>query len=113
MALKLGLLTALSIPLSAQYKYPFQDPGLDREARITNILSLMTLEEKMAALGTTTAVSRLGIPDAGGSEGLHGLVQRPLGGLGSQKPGPATQFAQVVGGFSADTPLGTGATIAQ
>jgi beta-glucosidase len=83
--------------LSAQYQYPFQDPSVDREQRITNILSLMTLEEKIAALGTTTAVPRLGIPDAGGSEGLHGLVQRSLGGLGSQKPVPTTQFAQVVG----------------
>jgi beta-glucosidase len=96
---KLGLLIVLigAIPLSAQYKYPFQNPDLDREARITNILSLMTLEEKIAALGTTTAVPRLGIPDAGGSEGLHGLVQRSLGGLGGQKPLPTTQFAQVVG----------------
>jgi beta-glucosidase len=96
---KLGVFVALmgTIPLSAQYKYPFQNPDLDREQRITNILSLMTLQEKIAALGTTTAVPRLGIPDAGGSEGLHGLVQRSLGGLGSQKPVPTTQFAQVVG----------------
>jgi beta-glucosidase len=96
---KLTALVALIVtaPLSAQYKYPFQNPELDREQRITNILSLMTLDEKIAALGTTTAVPRLGIPDAGGSEGLHGLVQRSLGGLGSQKPVPTTQFAQVVG----------------
>ncbi len=65
--------------------------------KLPALVSLMTLEEKIAALGTTTAVPRLGIPDAGGSEGLHGLVQRPLGGLGSQKPVPTTQFAQVVG----------------
>jgi beta-glucosidase len=94
-AIKIGLLIALSttIPLSAQYKYPFEDPNLDSDARITNILSLMTLDEKIVALGTTTAVPRLAIPDAGGSEGLHGLVQRSLGGLGSQKPVPTTQFA--------------------
>jgi beta-glucosidase len=98
-ALRRTALLALiaTVRLSAQYKYPFQDPSLDREARITNIISLMTLDEKIAALGTTTAVPRLGIPDAGGSEGLHGLVQRSLGGLGSQKPVPTTQFAQVVG----------------
>src|SRR6202522_131128 len=65
-AIELGLLIALSttIPLAAPYKYPFQNPDLDREARITSILSLMTLDEKIAALGTTTAVPRLGIPDA-------------------------------------------------
>src|SRR6202034_3020384 len=98
-AAKLGLLMALSaaIPLSAQYKYPFENPNLGTDARIANILSSMTLGEKIAALGTTTAVPRLGIPDAGGSEGLHGLVQRSLGGLRSQKPVPTTQFAQVVG----------------
>jgi beta-glucosidase len=98
-ALRLTALLALiaTVPLSAQYKYPFQDPTVEREARIANIISLMTLEEKIAALGTTTAVPRLGIPDAGGSEGLHGLVQRSLGGLGPQKPVPTTQFAQVVG----------------
>ena len=98
-AIQLTALVALigGVPISAQNKYPFQNPDLDREARITNILSLMTLEEKIAALGTTTAVPRLGIPDAGGSEGLHGLVQRSLGGLGGQKPVPTTQFAQVVG----------------
>ncbi len=97
--LRVSALFALiaTVPLAAQYKYPFQNPDLEREARVTNILSLMTLDEKIVALGTTTAVPRLGIPDAGGSEGLHGLVQRPLGGLGSQKPVPTTQFAQVVG----------------
>jgi beta-glucosidase len=98
-SLRVTALLALiaTVLLSAQYKYPFQDPSLDREERITNILSLMTLQEKVTVLGTTTAVPRLGIPDAGGSEGLHGLVQRSLGGLGSQKPVPTTQFAQVVG----------------
>lgn len=86
-----------ALPLAAQYKYPFQNPDLGREERISNLLSLMTLQEKIDALGTTTAVPRLGVPDAGHSEGLHGLVQRPLGGLGNQKPVPTTQFAQVVG----------------
>ena len=84
-------------PLYAQYKYPFQDPNLDAEQRITNILSLMNLDEKIEVLGTTTAVKRLGIPDAGLSEGLHGLMQRPLPGLGDWKPVTTTQFAQVVG----------------
>ena len=48
------LVLMAAIPLSAQYKYPFQIPDLDSEARITNILSLMTLQEKITALGTTT-----------------------------------------------------------
>jgi hypothetical protein len=39
-----------TVPSSAQYKYLFQDPSLDHEVRITIIISLMTLEERIAAL---------------------------------------------------------------
>jgi len=84
---------------SAQNRYPFQDPERPREERITNILSLMTLDEKIAALDTDSGVPRLGIPNAGRSEGIHGLVQRPLvAGFGAAEAAvPTTQFAQVVG----------------
>jgi len=75
----------------------FKNPALPTEERVSNILRLMTLDEKTAALRTSTAVPRLGIPDAGSSEGLHGLVQRPLPGFGPQNAIPTTQFAQVVG----------------
>ncbi len=81
----------------AKTKYPFQNPNLPIEERITNLLSEMTLEEKIAVLGTSSAVPRLGVPNAGSSEGLHGLVQRSFGGFGNQKVIPTTQFAQVVG----------------
>ena len=47
----------------------------------------MTLDEKIAVLGTASGVPRLEIPNAGRSEGIHGLVQRPLGG--GAGPGPA------------------------
>jgi beta-glucosidase len=87
--------------VSAQAQHPFQDPNLPVEERITSILSLMTLDEKIAALRTDTGVARLGIPNAGRSEGIHGLVQRRLGGGAgpgpAPKPIPTTQFAQVVG----------------
>ena len=46
------------------------------EKRIDNILSLMTIEEKIDCLGVQTGVPRLGIPSYGGSEGIHGVVQR-------------------------------------
>jgi beta-glucosidase len=91
------MLMLLGGALSAQDHYPFQNPKLPSEERISNILASMTLEEKIAVLGTSTAVPRLGIPDAGLSEGLHGLVQRSLGGFGEQKTIPTTQFSQVVG----------------
>src|SRR5258708_4292982 len=62
------------------YKYPFQNPALPIEERVNNILSLMTLEEKVSNLGTEPNVPRLGIKGSGHVEGLHGLA---LGGPGA------------------------------
>lgn len=59
-----------------QFQYPFQNPDLPAEKRIDNILSLMTIDEKIDCLGVQTGVPRLGIPSYGGSEGIHGVVQR-------------------------------------
>jgi beta-glucosidase len=66
-----------------QYQYPFQNPNLPLEQRVDNILSLMTLDEKIAALGSP-AVARLGIPAYGTSEGIHQVVLRGRGAM----PGP-------------------------
>ena len=46
------------------------------------------------ASATSSAVPRLGIPDAGGTEGLHGIVQ--AGNFGA-KPIPTTSFPEVIG----------------
>jgi beta-glucosidase len=89
-----ALLIAAIAPLHAQNSYPFQDPKLPLEQRVDNILSLMTLDEKLACLTTSTAVPRLHIPDAGGTEGLHGLVRK--GDFG-QKAVTTTQFPEVIG----------------
>ena len=59
----------------SQYQYPFQNPALPIEERITNILSLMTLDEKIACLGTDPSVPRLGIKGSHHVEGIHGLAQ--------------------------------------
>ncbi len=89
-----GLLPVFAQQL--QYKYPFQNPNLPAEKRIDNILSLMTIDEKIDALGVQTGVPRLGIPSYGGSEGIHGVVQR-----GDQKGDhfliTTTQFPQPPG----------------
>ena len=85
---------ALAPMLHAQGSYPFQNPKSPLEDRVTNILSLMTLQEKEASFATSTAVPRLGIPDAGSSEGLHGLVQG--GGFGGQSV-TTTTFPEVIG----------------
>jgi beta-glucosidase len=89
-----ALLLAGITRLNAQNQYPFQNPTLPLEQRVDNILSLMTLDEKLACLATSTAVPRLHIPDAGGTEGLHGLVRK---GDFNQKAVTTTQFPEVIG----------------
>ena len=76
--------------------YPFQDPNLAPQQRIANILSLMTPDEKIAALSTDSGVPRLGIPSFGGTEGIHGLVQRGESKR-QRQPIPTTQFPQPPG----------------
>ncbi|MGC1384869.1 MAG: glycoside hydrolase family 3 C-terminal domain-containing protein [Candidatus Acidiferrales bacterium] len=98
-AFALLLFTTSAALETAQYQYPFQNPNLPVEARINNILALMTTEEKIAALSTDPDVPRLGIVGSGHLEGLHGVA---LGGPGGWeghglKPLPTTQFPQAVG----------------
>ncbi|GHT76458.1 glycosyl hydrolase [Bacteroidia bacterium] len=69
-----------NISLSAQYVYPFQNTTLSDEERLDNLLSLMTIDEKINALSTNLGVPRLGIRATGHSEGLHGMA---LGGPGN------------------------------
>ena len=57
----------------------YQDTTLTDDARIDHLLSILTLEEKIDLLSSNLAVPRLGIPDCGHYEGLHGLT---LGGAG-------------------------------
>ncbi len=84
-------------PAFAQYQYPFQNPNLPVEERVSNIISLMTLDEKVACLGTNPSVPRLGIRGTGHVEGLHGLALGGPGGWGRPTPIPTTQFAQAIG----------------
>jgi beta-glucosidase len=96
--LKTGVLCAAVLALCsaahAQTSYPFLNPRLPADARIDNILSLMTVQEKINALSTNSGVERLGIPSFGGTEGIHGVVQR--GGRNSPST-PTTQFVQPPG----------------
>lgn len=91
----LGLL--LSKSTFAQYKYPFQNPDLPTEDRITNLLSLMTVEEKVNCLGTVPTIERLGVKGAGHVEGLHGLAMGLVGNWGKKTPVPTTIFPQAIG----------------
>src|SRR6201996_5672650 len=96
---KLLLLSLLLIAKAtiAQYKYPFQNPALPTEERITNLLSVMTLEEKVNCLGTDPSIPRLGVKGAGHVEGLHGLSMGLVGGWGKKTPVPTTIFPQAIG----------------
>jgi beta-glucosidase len=85
----------LSPAFSQQAKYPFNDPSLPEDKRIDNLLSLMTAEEKIDCLGTRTGVPRLGVPNIGSSEGIHGVVQREE--RFGRKPITTTQFPQPPG----------------
>ena len=60
--------------MAQTYEYPFQNPGLPDDERIDNLLSLMTLEEKIATF-SGAGVPRLGVPNPGSSEAIHGLVR--------------------------------------
>ena len=74
----------------------FRNPALPTEQRITNLLSLMTVDEKIDALGMNSAIPRLGVPSFGFSEGIHGLQQRGAPERGW--PGThTTQFPQPPG----------------
>jgi beta-glucosidase len=87
---------AITAATAAAQTYPFQNPDLPANQRIDNLLSLMTADEKVDALGTNSGVARLGVPSFGMSEGIHGLVQRgaPQRGM---PPIPTTQFPQPPG----------------
>ena len=75
--------------------HPFDDPNLTTEQRIDNLLSLMTIDEKIDCLGTQTGVPRLGVPNIGSSEGIHGVVQREA--RFGRQPITTTQFPQPPG----------------
>lgn len=82
---------------TSSYQYPFQDPDLPQEQRISNLLSLMTIEEKISCLGTDPSVPRLGVKGSGHVEGIHGLTQGGPGKWGRPRTIPTTTFPQGIG----------------
>ena len=84
--------------ISQQAAHPFNNPALPMEKRIDNLLSLMTIDEKVGCLGTRTGVPRLGVPNMGSSEGIHGVVQRERNQGGYERSAiTTTQFPQPPG----------------
>ena len=84
------------IPGSA-YDYPFQDPDLPTEERITDLMGRMTLEEKIDCLAMRAAVPRLGVQGSRHIEGYHGVAQGGPSNWGKRNPTPTTQFPQAYG----------------
>lgn len=69
----------LHLPLGAQEPQPaYKNPALPLEQRVDDLISRMTLHEKVSQLGhTADAIPRLGVPQYDWwNEGLHGLAHR-------------------------------------
>jgi len=68
---------------------PFKDPSLSVEKRVADLVSRMTLEEKISQMmNAAAAIERLGIPEyEWWNEGLHGVA----------RAGIATVFPQAIG----------------
>ena len=97
-----------STALAQQPEFPFRDPKLPTEQRITDLLSRLTLDEKVDLMSGSPKIPRLGLAFTGQVEGLHGLA---LGGPGhwegrGKQVLPTTTFPQERGlGNTWDTDL--------
>ena len=89
---------SLSFPQQSPEKPAYQDAKLPVEQRVKDLVSRMTLEEKVSQLGhTAAAIPRLGVPAYNWwNEGLHGVA----------RAGTATVFPQAIGlAATFDVPL--------
>jgi beta-glucosidase len=88
LAVSVGLGGALSASLYAQSKLPYMDPSLPTQRRVEDLVSRMTLDEKISQMmNDSPAIQRLGIPNYDWwTEGLHGIAHSP-----------ATLFPQAIG----------------
>ncbi|MBW4039313.1 MAG: beta-glucosidase [Acidobacteria bacterium] len=94
--MKIGLAAiflACSLSATAQTTPIYADSSAPTEARITDLLNHMTLEEKVDAFSTDPTVPRLGIVGTGHVEGLHGLA---LGGPGHWEGREGRSFLTVI-----------------
>lgn len=85
------------------YEYPFQNPALSEEERIDNLISLMTLDEKIATI-SAQGVPRLGIPSPGSTEAIHGIVRGGSSNLRSLPNNAQMQFAAPAQGQQQNRP---------
>ena len=96
----LACITALffsATALVAQTALLYQNPDAPMEDRVTDLLTRMTLEEKIDCLGTRPDVPRLGIKGSPHIEGYHGVAQGGPSNWGQRNPTATTQFPQAYG----------------
>ena len=82
---------------AAAAAYPFRNPDLPLEERVNNVVSLMTLDEKIAFLTQSPGLPRLGIRTVGWVEGLHGVALGAPGNWSRNSPVTTTTFSQSIG----------------
>ena len=85
----IALEAAVGRVVLAQSTFPYMDPSLPVEKRVDDLVSRMTLEEKVSQMmNASDAIPRLGVPKYDWwSEGLHGIA----------RSGYATVFPQAIG----------------
>ncbi len=93
------VMAGLARAASAQADYPFRNPALGDDQRIADLLSRLTLEEKILLMSDHPRIPRLGIAFSGQVEGLHGLALGGPAGWGGKglQPLPTTTFPQEKG----------------
>lgn len=90
----------VSIQQAVAQPYPFQDTSLTDNERIDNLISLMTLEEKVNHLSSyLPGIPRLGVKGTRIVEGLHGLALSGPANWAVRGEGaaPTTTFPQAIG----------------
>ncbi len=82
------LIAMISVSCNQKYEYPFQDPSLSFKERARDLVSRMTLEQKIAQLNyRAPAIEELGITEYNWwNECLHGVA----------RDGEATVFPQAI-----------------
>ena len=96
-ALALGVIYAQAA--RAQADFPFRNPALSDDQRISDLLGRLTLQEKIDLMSDHPSFPRMGLIFSGQVEGLHGLALGGPAGWGGRGllPVPTTTFPQEKG----------------